>query len=144
MRAILTGGKDVSDHQPPAWTEYSDSLLDCFLSTDTTFDVMNGNVRDDHVKAIVFKGQSRHVGRMQLNSISYPFSDSIAHCDLSGVARLIPFPPEIDSHCPARGQPFARQDQSPLAPTPHLRHPSTPRGVDRAEHPSQDQNLTPL
>src|SRR5262245_13690899 len=44
MRAILTGSKDVSDHQPPAWTEYSNSLFDCFLSTDTTFDVMNSDV----------------------------------------------------------------------------------------------------
>src|SRR5262249_12200617 len=144
MRAILTGGKDVSDHQPPAWTEYSDSLLDCFLSTDTTFDVMNGNVRDDHVKAIVFKGQSRHVGRMQLNSISYPFSDSIAHCDLSGVARLIPFPPEIDPHCPARGKAFGGQEQYAPAPTTHIQDPFIPAEVEPVEQLSPAHELATL
>jgi hypothetical protein len=61
--------------------------------------------------------------------------------DLCGVSRLIAFPPEIDSHSPARGQAFGSQEQYRPAPATHIQDPFFTAKVELVEQLSPDHEL---
>lgn len=57
---------------------HPDGLLDCSFPPVTAFDVVNRDIGDDHVEALVLEGQRGHVGRVQLDAVSYSLGGGIA------------------------------------------------------------------
>ena len=108
---VLPGGPNVGDQQPTARTQHPHRLADGFLPAGTSADVVDRQTGDNHIEAVVFKGQRRHVGRVQFDPIRHPLGDGVAPGGLGGIAGLIDASPQVHAHRPARGQVLGGHEQ---------------------------------
>ena len=100
--------------RPPGRSTRTASL-DGFLPARTPADVVDRQAGDDQIKAVVFKGQRRHVGRVQFDPIRYPLGDGVAPGGLGGIARLID---RFATGPPPRPGPWSGVERPAAAPHP--------------------------
>src|SRR5262249_38942061 len=68
---VLPGGPNVGDHQPTARTQPPHRFADCFLPAGTPADVVDRQTGENHIKAVVLKGQRREAPRVQFAPIRH-------------------------------------------------------------------------
>src|SRR6185436_6554593 len=101
---VSPGGPNVDDEQPPAWAQHPYRFADCSLPAGTHANVVDREVGENHIKALVLKGQRPQVTRVQFDPIRHSLGDGVALGGLGRIAGLIDLSPKIHSHGPARGQ----------------------------------------
>src|SRR6516225_853519 len=112
LRLVLPSAPNVGDHQPTARTQYPHRFVNCFLPASPSTDVVDRQTGDDQIKAVVCKGQRRHVAGVQFDSICYALSDGVTPGSLGRIARLIDASPQVHAHRPACGQALSGHQQN--------------------------------
>jgi len=87
-----------------AWAEHPYRLLDDLLPILLILDVVDSDIRNHQIEAVVFEWQLDHITGLQLDTVGDAFCDSISKGCFDGIPRLISPLPEIDTDGSARRQ----------------------------------------
>src|SRR5262245_20384139 len=108
---VVIALENVRNEQPPARPEHAPGLVNGDVAPPRSFDVMNGDVRDDDVEAVVCEGKRGDVGGLQNDAIRDTLRDRIPPSGCRRIARLISLVPDVHAYGVAGGQAPRAQQQ---------------------------------